>query len=80
MAFQNAAASETPPAASRKIPFAQRFDQKSVASIIVGAMLALLVLPPLYYLVIGAITVDEGAQTRYTLERFYMLMGSAEFC
>lgn len=75
MAFQNAAASETPSAASRSIPFAQRFDQKTVASIIVGAMLALLVLPPLYFLVIGAVTVDEGGQTRYTLERFSMLMG-----
>jgi iron(III) transport system permease protein len=75
MAFGNAAASETPPAVSRNTPFAQRFDQKTVASIIVGAMLALLVLPPLYFLVIGAITVDEGGQTRYTLERFSMLMG-----
>jgi iron(III) transport system permease protein len=75
MAFQNAAASETPSAASRSIPFAQRFDQRTVASIIVGAMLALLVLPPLYFLVIGAVTVDEGGQTRYTLERFSMLMG-----
>ncbi|MBX9759733.1 MAG: iron ABC transporter permease [Beijerinckiaceae bacterium] len=51
-----------------------RLDQKTVFVIIVGAILALLVLPPLYFLVTGAVTVEEGGQTRFTLERFGILL------
>lgn len=51
-----------------------RVDQKMVFVFVVGALLALLVLPPLYFLAMGAVTVEEGGKVSFTLERFRMLL------
>lgn len=74
MAYENVTANESPRAQARGFSIAGWLDQKTIASVIVGLALAVLVLPPLYFLVIGAVTTDEGGQTRFTLERFSMLL------
>ena len=74
MAFENASAGQEPRATARGSLFAHRIEQKTILSAVVGLILAVLVLPPLYFLVVGAVSVEEGAQTRYTLERFVMLL------
>jgi iron(III) transport system permease protein len=74
MAYENVTANENPRAQARGFSIAGWLDQKTIASVIVGLALAVLVLPPLYFLVIGAVTTDEGGQTRFTLERFSMLL------
>ncbi|MDP2357569.1 MAG: iron ABC transporter permease [Beijerinckiaceae bacterium] len=74
MVFEQVSAGQKPRAKARGNLFAHRLEQKTIISAVVGLILAVLVLPPLYFLFIGAVTVDEGGQTRYTLERFVMLL------
>jgi iron(III) transport system permease protein len=74
MAFEHASAGQGPRATARGSLFARRIEQKTIISAFVGVILAVLVVPPLYFLFIGAVTVDEGGQTRYTLERFVTLL------
>ena len=74
MTYESVTAQDHPRASVRGFSIADWMDQKTIASIVVGLILAVLVLPPLYFLVIGAITTDEGGQTRFTLERFSMLL------
>jgi iron(III) transport system permease protein len=74
MAFEHASAGQEPRATARGSLFARRIEQKTIISAFVGVILAVLVVPPLYFLFIGAVTVDEGGQTRYTLERFVTLL------
>ncbi len=74
MAFEHASAGQEPRAKARGSFFARRIEQKTILSAVVGLILAVLVLPPLYFLVVGAVSVEEGAQTRYTLERFVILL------
>lgn len=74
MAFEHATAGQEPRATARGSLFARRIEQKTIISAFVGVILAVLVVPPLYFLFIGAVTVDEGGQTRYTLERFVTLL------
>jgi iron(III) transport system permease protein len=74
MAYENVTAQDSPRAQARGFSIAGRIDQKTIASVVVGLALAVLVLPPLYFLVIGAVTTDEGGETRFTLERFSMLL------
>ncbi|MDB5642057.1 MAG: ydcU, partial [Hyphomicrobiales bacterium] len=45
-------------------------DERVILVVIVGLIFAILVLPPLVFLVNGALTVEEGGVTRFTLERF----------
>ncbi len=45
-------------------------DERAIFVIIVGLIFAILVLPPLVFLVKGALTVEEGQVTRFSLERF----------
>lgn len=54
--------------------WAGRVDQKTLASLVVGATLALLVLPPLYFLVVGSVEIEEAGRTRYGLDRFALLL------
>ena len=49
--------------------FAPR-DERVIFVVIVGLIFAILVLPPLFFLLKGALTVEEGPVTRFTLERF----------
>ena len=49
--------------------FAPR-DERVIFVVIVGLIFAILVLPPLLFLVKGALSVEEGPVTRFTLERF----------
>lgn len=74
MSFENATAGDSPNAFARGLSIVGRIEQKTIAAVVVGLILALLVIPPLYFLVVGAITMEEGGQTRYTLERFSMLL------
>ncbi len=49
-------------------------DQRTWFVVACGGVLALLVLPPLYFLFVGALTKQEGGQTYLTLERFALLL------
>lgn len=49
-------------------------DQRTWFVVACGGVLALLVLPPLYFLFVGALTKQEGGQTYVTLERFALLL------
>ncbi len=50
------------------------------ASLVVGALLCVLVLPPLLFLIEGATTVEEaGGATRFTLERFAQIVEQRGF-
>ena len=49
--------------------FAPR-DERVIFVVIVGLIFAILVLPPLVFLVKGALTIEQGGVTRFTLERF----------
>ena len=48
MAFENASAGQEPRATARGTLFAHRIEQKTILSAVVGLILAVLVLPPLY--------------------------------
>lgn len=74
MSFEKVSLDDRPRLFARAPFISGRIDQKTVAAGIVGLILALLVIPPLYFLVVGAITMEEDGQTRYTLERFSMLL------
>jgi iron(III) transport system permease protein len=74
MTVGNVTAGEGQGAVARGVPLRERFDQKTIAVLATGFILALLVLPPLYFLFVGAVTVEEGATTRYSLERFVLLL------
>lgn len=53
--------------------FAPR-DERVIFVVIVGLIFAILVLPPLVFLVKGALSVQEGGVTRFTLERFTYIL------
>lgn len=56
--------------------FVARFlprDERVIMVVAVGLIFAILVLPPLIFLVKGALTLDEGGASRFTLERFSRL-------
>lgn len=74
MTTENIAAEREGSAFGRGAQWLARVDQKTIFVLVVGTILALLVLPPLYFLVTGAVTVEEGGRTRFTLERFAMLL------
>ena len=74
MSTDNIAAEREGSAFGRGAQWLARLDQKTLFVVVVGAILALLVLPPLYFLVSGAVTMEEGGRTRFTLERFAMLL------
>ena len=74
MTTENIAAEREGSAFGRGAQWLARIDQKTIFVLVVGTILALLVLPPLYFLVTGAVTVEEGGRTRFTLERFAMLL------
>ena len=57
------------PRQKRMARFAPR-DERVIFVVIVGLIFAILVLPPLLFLVKGALSVEEGPVTRFTLERF----------
>lgn len=60
--------------AAERRSFLARLDQKSLFVLAAGSILAVLVLPPLYFLVMGAVTVEEAGGSRFSLERFAMLI------
>ena len=53
--------------------FAPR-DERAIFVGIVGLIFAILVLPPLFFLVEGAITITEGGVTSFTLSRFVRIL------
>jgi iron(III) transport system permease protein len=61
-------------ATTERRSFLARLDQKRLFVFAAGSILALLVLPPLYFLVTGAITVEDANGARFSLERFAMLI------
>ena len=74
MAFDNATVREEARAPASALRWSGRVDQKTLVSLVVGAILAVLVLPPLYFLVVGSVEFQEAGQTRYALDRFALLL------
>ena len=55
-------------------------DGKRLPALIVGLALCVLVLPPLWFLIEGAVTVDQpDGTTRWTLERFSQIVNQRGF-
>ena len=52
-------------------------DERTVVVLIIAAIFAILVLPPLVFLLKGALTVTEGGATRVSLARFGTILAQS---